>query len=76
MLVDVSVEEKTFICTGWKSQQFYLKSFPLFLSWCNKYNCWQIFISMSKHMERMNQTLSTTVRMKTGTDVLAHSTVK
>lgn len=28
MLVDVSVEEKLFICTGWKSQQFCLKSFP------------------------------------------------
>lgn len=28
MLVDVYVEEKTFIYTGWKSQQFCSKSFP------------------------------------------------
>lgn len=55
---------------------FVWKVFLLFLSWCNKYNCWQIFTGMSKHMERMNQSLSTTVKMKTGTDAFASNLVE
>lgn len=55
---------------------FAWKVFLLFLGWCNKQNCWQIFIIMSKHIERTNQSFSTTVRMKTDIGEFANAIAK